>query len=166
MVTDTLDFMVSAGHDEYPLDLTPFSSDGTRQMINVWPGPTFDVYQWGDDPANKGVDISTKWTEVTGLPESQRPDADLYWEAIYHVTAQRAAVEHALECLIDDIAIEPGGDDDTFDYWPSGVRLALAVAEHLGPEWVKRVEDTARLIITVHKPDFADELFDKTGVGR
>lgn len=35
--------------------------------------------------------------------------------------------DEALRSLMVELDTEPSGDDDTFDYWPSGVRLAVAL---------------------------------------
>jgi hypothetical protein len=162
-MSDNLRFLVSAGHDEYQFFLQdPNGRTVDEQKLElVW------AYDYGDD--DDDVVYDDDWMER--LREQFRQtvgeepgDWDLGWEHIYRIDAPRAEIEDALTELLATLDTEPGGDDDTFDYWPSGIRLAFGVAEKLSRDWPHRVEAVARRIITECRPMYAEELLAKVGL--
>lgn len=156
---EQFDFYVSAGHDEYGLVLRD------EQATHVWPLDD-DEERWDQD----GATLAAKYQDATGaMPDG---DWDLVWEHIYRISATRAELETALGVLTLQVLDGPdSGDDDTFDYWPSAVRLALSVAEELGGEWPNRqwlaiVERAARAAIAETRAQFAEELLVKCGLDK
>jgi hypothetical protein len=117
-----MNFMVSGGHAEYlPANLG-------EQMIVVW-----DPYHDADNDASwTDEQLAERYTHNVGSTPKQ--GWDLSWQNIYRIIALRSQVEQALEDLLDDLATGPSGDDDVFDYWPSGVRMAREIAAELDGE--------------------------------
>jgi len=152
-----MDFMVSAGHDEYPLN------DRDREYVTlVW------SYEYDDDPDDYAYtpEWEQKLHDMFVEEVGTEPDTewDLGWENIYHVVGPVYAISGMLRDLLKDLDVELGGDDDTFDYWPSGVRMAIAIAAHLKGGWPMRVEELAHRIINEQAGSFAPELYDKVGL--
>jgi hypothetical protein len=71
------------------------------------------------------------------------------------------------------VAGVPSGDDDTFDYWPSGARLLLAFAHDMDellvdpvgnvvvlPSYVESARHAIESVLEA-KGDLADELVDR-----
>lgn len=124
--------IVSAGHGEYgdlrwplvELIWEPLADEKTYLAL-------FHAIDAGDD-----VEELAKRLFAERNPGVEPPaDADLTWENIVRITGEREAVEAWQDQLVSELLGGPsGGDDDTFDYWPSGVRLARAVAAELGGE--------------------------------
>lgn len=153
-MSDDLNFVVSAGHDEYVLPLE-------SGISCIW------SYDYDDDVDGSYGDaweqkLHDRYVAKNG---SEPGDYDLGWERIYRVAAPRLVVRQALERLIADLDTDLGADDDTFDYWPSGVRLARDVADQLGGSWPGVVEEMARSVIAEQREAYADELIDKCGYG-
>jgi hypothetical protein len=115
-----MDLLVNVGHGEY----LPSITDALTADL-VW-----DPY---DDLTLKHTqteaDALARYREVTGLEPN--PEWDLTWQSVQRWRGEPAAVEAALASLMDKLEVPPSGDDDTYDYWPSGVRLALQVAKAL-----------------------------------
>ena len=107
---ETLSPVLSFGHAEYTLPAVP----GLVQE-HLW---------------NPVDDFQDDWDENDAVAHFRTqhgfdpPDADLSWESIFRITGSRSAIEQAFNGLLTEIATPPGGDDDSYDYWPSGVRLA------------------------------------------
>ena len=153
---DSTTFLVSEGHAEYPMPTNVAGLDVTE----VWPPAAmsdeerdglYDLY--GSDQ----VDVWERYNPGT-LP----PDADLAWEHIISVTGTPEAINAGLDLLIADISTRPSGDDDVFDYWPSGCRLALDVAAQV--DRTDEVTAVIRSVIVTSLEDYAEELFDKVGI--
>lgn len=64
---------------------------------------------------------------------------DIQWSIII-VMEDRYRAE-AFEEMLDDLSTTPTGDDDRYDYWPSGVLLAEAIAPT--KDDVERLRDLA-----------------------
>lgn len=149
-------FMLSEGHSEYVLH-------GTGVVVTtVW-------CPWGDDgedlieiPEGGEIDGAV-WERVTGLPASDMPDdVDFGWETIVTIEGESDAIGAALDTLITDLREDPGGDDGTFDYWPSGVRMALAIDRHLGHERHDAIADAVHTVIGMQERRlYAPELYNK-----
>lgn len=113
---------------------------------------------------------STTWTSRSSsqtwtlyYPDELPPDADLTWEHIVRVTGETDAISSGLDALMAYVGETPSGDDDTFDYWPSGCRFALDLAAQCGR--YEETRETIVRVITLHLPaDLRDELLDKTRV--
>lgn len=132
---EALEFYVSAGHAEYLPPVTPGLS-----VTDVWPlSDREDLSEWELED----------FTRLTGISYEKIPDVDLNWETIQRWKGTPSVIAEALTILLGDLAEIPGGDDDTYDYWPSGVRLAAAVADELGGEWPRNVEAVARRVMKV-----------------
>lgn len=146
MTTQSLRFIVSAGHAEYG----DRSSPVVEEIWNPTGDGTWDsIYaaRHGDIRANYGSTdrlAAALFTERTGVPADELPAIDFTWEVVWRITGLRPQVAEWLDLLIVDLAAGPSGDDDTYDYWPSGVRLAHQVALFLDDdEIIARVRATA-----------------------
>lgn len=149
MTTQALRFIVSAGHAEY--------GDGSSPLVEeIW-NPTADG-TWDAlydprlghhaEPGHADRRAAALFTERTGVPAEELPAVDLTWEVVWRITGLRPEVGEWFDQLVADLAAGPSGDDDTYDYWPSGVRLAHQVALFLGDdEATARVRDTALEIV-------------------
>jgi hypothetical protein len=131
-----MDLLVSVGHGEYlpaavaDLNATP-----------VWDPGADDNIDHTADPDQ----ALARYRQLVGADPTG--DWNLTWETVQRWTGPRSAVDAALGSLLDKIAAAPSGDDDTYDYWPSGVRLALQVAEALGGDRVAQVQAAARGVL-------------------
>lgn len=148
-------FIVTSGHQEYNPDpdiegltITDFTLDDEDGD-----GSVFDLSE---------EDARQKIADDNGIPVDEIPELRWSTEGVVRWEGERDAIEKGLASLIGQIDAEPGGDDDTFDYWPSGVLYAKQVAEKLGDEWPDRVKKVA-LRILQWKEDWAAELADKIG---
>lgn len=117
--------IASAGHGEYWLPELP----GVSATI---------LWQWQDTDSDPDP---LDWVEKTGLDSSEMPDCDLSWEIIVAVEGEPAAIVSALGALLVDLSFTPGADDGTFDYWPSGMRLARTIIDQLGPQYPYNTEE-------------------------
>jgi hypothetical protein len=99
---------------------------------------------------------------------------DPTWNIIVELEGTIEELAAAFESLLGDVSGVPSGDDDTFDYWPSGARMLLAFAEDMDELYAGRVyelrgsrspyrESAVHAIESVleAKGDLADELADK-----
>ena len=156
MTTQT--FLVSTGHAEYGV----YESIPGLDVADLWPPAAMN-----DDDRDRLYDLWENEQVVTWLryypDEGLPPDADLAWEHIVRWTGDTPAINAGLDVLIQQISVEPHGDDDTFDYWPSGCRYALDVAGYVGR--AQEVEQVIRgVIASKDLGEYADELFDKVGM--
>lgn len=158
-------FLASMGHSEYGnIEAVPGLT-----IREVWPTEmnadpdSEQVYfmRWAPWMELPQEELEQRFAEVTG-----GMDADPSWEHIMEWEGDEDAVRAGLDLLIADIDTEPSGDDDVLDYWPSGVRYALAVASQLGDEQMARVQNVARRVIV--NSHWAEEweryIADKIGV--
>jgi hypothetical protein len=156
--------IASTGHDEYPLPVT----EGVT-VTTLW--------HWDNDE-DRDPD-ALDWQEQTKL---ECPDVDLTWETVVAIEGEPAAILRSLALLLMDLSFTPGGDDGTYDYWPSGMRFARTIIDAIGQhhpyEDLKRGsnglvpiwEAIARHVILdvdelgYQRTDSAYELFDKIGM--
>jgi hypothetical protein len=134
-----MELLVNVGHGEY----LPLVQDGLTADL-VW-----DPYDDANLAASEDeAALLARYREVTGLEPN--PDWDVTWASVQRWTGEPAQIEAALASLMDKLEVPPSGDDDTYDYWPSGVRLALQVAEALDTQLGgERKADVQRRIRTV-----------------
>lgn len=138
----TLSMVVSYGHAEYVLPTLP-----NLLQEQLWGPDDFEAEaEWDEHDAVEHFRIQHGF-----LP----PDADLSWEHIFRVTGDRDVMAEAFAGLLLDIARPPGGDDDTYDYWPSGVRLAWEIAGLLGDSEVRQLADAVASVFET-KPTLPD----------
>jgi hypothetical protein len=151
-----LDFTVSAGHAEYWVD-------GVADVVvtELWPS-NLDPY---DDFADED-EMLARYQAGNGGQLPPGDYVDLGWEHVVRVTGTRAGVIKTLLRLVDMVGVAPSGDDDVFDYWPSGSRFALGVAAQLGEHWVAMVTELVRAVAADLGPDYEAEILDKVGVAR
>ena len=109
---------------------------------------------WDPYEDNEGEELPTELA-------AQFPDYD-DWEILVEVSGEPANIEAALVWLIETLDTEPHGDDDMFDYWPSGVRYAMALDAALGGLHAAEITTIARQVITAS--GFAEELLAKVGL--
>lgn len=149
--------IVSFGHAEYVLH-----GDGVK-VEDIW-----SPYDELPDGAVDDDEARAAFEKVTGLPASNAGDADLTFEHVCVVTGERDDLIAALDQLITDLRESPGADDGTFDYWPSGMRLALQLDEVLDAGRHDEIEAVARYVILEledgERQPYAGELFDKIGL--
>lgn len=155
-----LNFLASARHAEYTLQ-----GPGVT-VTDVW---DYECLEQFDSQQDEGVDEVTAdmWTQATGLPETLfSTEWDLMWENIVRIEGDADAVAAALDTLIADLSNTPGGDDDTFDYWPSGVIYAQDIAAALASVgrngYDEKIE--AAVYAAIYGTGFEDELYDKVGL--
>lgn len=121
-MSDRIEIMASAGHGEY--------GDLASRLVRVIWEPTCDDLM---DQIDGDEEVAQRlWRESYG--DLAYPPADLTWETIIGIAGTRAEVGAWLDSIISEISVTPHGDDEVFDYWPSGVRLAREVAAVLGRE--------------------------------
>jgi hypothetical protein len=153
-----MELLVNVGHGEY----LPLAQDGLTAEL-VW-----DPYDEANlEHTDSEEQAKARYREVTGLEPD--PAWNLTWQSLQRWTGDAVALSAALHSLVDKLEAPPSGDDDTYDYWPSGVRLALQVAEaldaQLGGE--RRAEVVAKVLAVidgmaltpdnVHLGDLAEE---------
>jgi hypothetical protein len=61
-------------------------------------------------------------------------DWDLSWQHIWTIEADEGEWMDWFDDLLAQVGARPSGDDDTFDYWPSGCRLLVAMARVVDDE--------------------------------
>jgi hypothetical protein len=152
-----MSFVVSAGHDEYgPGDAEGLTvEDYTVEVLRATLSGDFE----GEVPDWKDAVVDDSIVTVHGY------DHDVQYESFYWWHGSRGAVEAGFESLFNDVESGPqGADDDTFDYWPSGVKYLQQVADQLGPEYRRRVDTMARANILTKRAEFADELLNACGL--
>lgn len=159
--------LVSLGHDEYTI------GDAAIVVDRVWHPHGDDLLDTVPVSSDDGTGDSIRalfqavtahtYEDITSVDW----DVDLVWENVARVTGTDEHLLAALDTLIVDLAADPGGDDGTFDYWPSGVRLARAMAKALGVNKDNDLERVAQAIIMgTTRSDHADELYAKIGFDR
>lgn len=150
--------LVALGHGEY----LPNAAVVGLRVETVW-----DPYL-NDVQADLTVDEDKARTLLLernpGLDASALPDCDLTWSPVDRWAGPFEAWEAAFEDLARQVGQAPGGDDDTFDYWPSGARLLLQVADVLGPFYTATAERLIRRVVAEIEPDFQPEILGKTGL--
>lgn len=118
--------LFDAGHAEY----LPEQGD-----IHV---PDFDHT---DDEAARAL---AAWADALGAPSDDIASILVEWRETgwrsTTIAVRQEELAAALAGQLEAIDIEPGGDDDTYDYWPSGVRLALDLAGR-NPEPLMRIAE-------------------------
>jgi hypothetical protein len=159
MNDERMSFVVSVGHAEYMVRevqniehsmVVSSIQDATVEVLRaVIAGDFSDVAGWNDAVVDDSI------VTVNG------DDYDVQWEDFVHWYGPREFIEEQLMLLMDDVMEGPtGGDDDTFDYWPSGVRYCEQVADQLGGIWPAKVRNAAKEAILTRRPEFKDELFN------
>lgn len=158
-----IDMVLSYGHAEY---VPPFP-DGTA--VCVWPSDSMindmdseTLLTWIEEHSENVEEMTAKWVEITGLPAERLPEADLQWESIYRVRCTREQLITTFEMFMLAVDTTPSGDDDTFDYWPSGARLLITMGTKLGPQFEQRAVAVVRALILERMADWAGELLLKT----
>lgn len=159
--------LVSLGHDEYTI------GDAAIVVDRVWQPHSDDLLDTVPVSSGDGTGDSVRalfqaitahtYEDITSVDW----DVDLMWENVARVTGTDEHLLAALDTLIVDLAADPGGDDGTFDYWPSGVRLARAMAKALGVNKDRDLERVAQTVIMdTTRSEHADELYAKIGFDR
>lgn len=145
--------LVSLGHAEYEPRHPP---ELTRRLL--WDPLAIPVPSWWDaDDAEalaRKAFLHAHPDHADGLP-----DWDLTWESVEEWEGDPADFEMALSSLLAQLREGPSGDDDTFDYWPSGVRLARQVAAALDRERSIRPTRDAGVVRAAH------DVLARIGVG-
>jgi hypothetical protein len=153
--------LLDAGHGEY------IPSSGV--VLSVWAPLDFDEpFEYDEDKAALLMRAA--------LPDEAREFEcyDPSWCTVITLSGTPGQLESAFSELLAQVSAEPSGDDDTFDYWPSGGRLLLALAvdldvlavergdENQGSEagHLERAQQAIEEVLDA-KGDLADELRDK-----
>jgi len=140
-------FTVSAGHAEYML------SDEVCRV--VWDPSEAELDEAGEA-------VPTEALEAVRSRVMRGDDIDFGWETVLDVECSRAALEAETERLLHDVEVAPSGDDQTFDYWPSGARLLRDLAEVLGGDWPARAEKATRAA-AAETEEWAGEILQSAG---
>lgn len=156
----TVTALVATGHGEY----LPDHAGCGLTVETLW--DPHDNGAQADLQLDEGGALERFLTEHPELDRAQVDalDADLTWSPVERWTATRTGWDAAYAGLAGQVAEVPGGDDDTFDYWPSGARLLLQIAGVLGEPWyADNAERVIRRTIDGIDADFRDELLQKVG---
>lgn len=158
-----LSFVASAGHAEYmPTMPAPATCE------TVW---CFSEHELADRmfaagaeyPGYSADELEALIVATTGGPSSALPDADLEWETIVRISGPRYELAQGYLSLEREVSMAPHGDDDVFDYWPSGARFLIDYAAALGAPYPNRA--AARIDAVLDELEaYGDELADKVGV--
>lgn len=149
--------ILDIGHGEYVSGLTPLDTE------TIWNGH--------EDAESLSSTLEPTREQVENLLRSRglgsddsigiaaEAEADGWW-CIY-VTAAGTPAQWALAAAAQtaEISVPPSGDDDTFDYWPSGVRLARAIAGVVGPDAIAELRTTVSAVLDA-KDVLRDDGFD------
>jgi hypothetical protein len=148
MQTDNA-FVYWAGHGEY----MPKMVEGVDQDCSVYVEEGED----DDEPTPAWV---TDFVKATGWSWEEGQPYGCYLRLV----CDAAELRDRMMAFYEEVRQGPqGADDDTFDYWPSGMRLlrqmhadvaAAGLATTIGPDF-----DEIKATID---EDFADEVWDKT----
>lgn len=114
--------LLNAGHAEYDLKLND----------------RVTIHRWADDELDDSIHDSVPAAVPAEFRDLARGlDLD-GWETVLHVGGPVHDIAHAfyrlacdLDPFMDPAQYTPGGDDDTFDYWPSGMNLLYQLAVDL-----------------------------------
>src|SRR5262245_42992761 len=156
---EALELVVSAGHAEYMVE-----HEGV-EVAYVWQPLSDEVDAELSRLVARGMSPSREaaaallFAELTSAVQADALEAagvDLTWETVVRLRGAHCHLVEWLERLRVEIS-EPGhGDDDLYDYWPSGVRLAAAVAERLGEEQVALTKGVVTVAVTERGLDSAE----------
>jgi hypothetical protein len=121
---------VSIGHGEY-------GSHGTVKRRELWDPHDESTEELilaerddGDDDFRDDDHARAAFAKAYGSAAAVE-DWDFTWEIIEEWEGTPEEFRQEFEFLMNDLRIPPSGDDTTFDYWPSGVRLAQQLGEAL-----------------------------------
>lgn len=142
--------IVDFGHAEYDLP----ELRGVTVVDILGSDPDVDLFDLDDEQ------LAALFREKTG----QEPDEawDLTWQKIQQVSwSDDRQLLRALDLFLDDLDQNPGGDDGTFDYWPSGMRAALQLDAALGNVRSERIKEIAERIINMKHPAIREEIRER-----
>jgi hypothetical protein len=158
MNDNKLSFTVSAGHAEYMIPMVENVEQSL--VVSSIQDVTVEVLRGmlSGDLSDVGWEDATIDDSIVTVGDE---DYDAMFETFVHWYGTREEVEGWLKQLMEDVMGGPyGADDDTFDYWPSGVRYCMQVAKHVSGDWPERVAKVAREAIDLRRPEFKDELLN------
>lgn len=157
---DMTGIVVSAGHAAYmPNPVVGVEVDW------VWSSSDFEPnYDPMGFPFEEQAEQAARAALVEQGVDPDSVDFDATWEHIVRFRGPRDKILSALDTLIRTIDTVPSDDDDTFDYWPSGARMAFAMDDALNAGQTGRIAEIARRVIVHHKAHSAEELLAKVGL--
>ena len=133
------------------------------------PAQVYIADQWYAELNEPGAEPQPDWV-VPEIIEDGFDDVDPDGSQFIRLSiTDEVGLMAALESLFAEVAGGPaGGDDDTFDYWPSGVLLLQAMGYDLtAPAHCARYQDMRSAIAQVildEQDELADELLEKVGL--
>jgi len=137
---EEIDFVCSAGHAEYG-DATYGGPSVIETLWSPHDEGIWDALEAASEVSEFERDEAARVLARGVLSTPEEPlvadllGADYTWEWIVRVHGTRDDVNAWLTALLAELSGGPaGGDDDTYDYWPSGMRFAQEAAAHLGRE--------------------------------
>lgn len=117
----TAELLLNAGHNEYSI---PENDVPSKSIVRQ---------EWSLDPEEEGCPCSP--SQLRAIDAEVGPDG---WETVVRVQGPVVDIATAfyrlamnLDPSMDPASYTPCGDDDTFDYWPSGMRLLHQLATDL-----------------------------------
>lgn len=124
--TRTIKAPINFGHGEYLPTIAP------QHEVAVWDPYTEENYNWLDVVHDDDA-IAARYTGMTGMLPTDW-DTDLSWQHVSVLEADEGTWIDWYDDMLRDVGNQPSGDDDTFDYWPSGCRALVQMAEVLDTE--------------------------------
>lgn len=159
IIENNVRLLLDAGHAEY--------MPTTGHIEVIWaPLDEFVEPLESDAVAAEALRIRLRAKYADWAPALEPYDPT--WCQVIEWAGTQAQADAAFDNLLEQVAHVPSGDDDTFDYWPSGARLLLQIASDLdridighpkGRRWDAACQ-WIREVLTA-KGDLADELRDK-----
>jgi len=107
---------LDAGHFEYAWKEGP-------QPRAVW--SPFEVFD------ERFIDESEAYAAMREQVPPGIEVLDPTWCTVLRVSGTLAELQLAYRSLLEDVSAPPSGDDDSYDYWPSGCRMVMHFAAEL-----------------------------------
>lgn len=150
-LTPLKSIVVSAGHAEY--------------MGNA---PVTLEYLWGMDDAYGEDGEALDYDSLPEKFDAKNPgvtvgDWDLGWQHIVRLSGTQESLVAYYKSLVEQLRVTPSGDDDTFDYYPSGVRYAAEIGGDLGLDIREDLLPAVTAALDEDE-DYWQEVRDKTGI--
>jgi hypothetical protein len=129
--------------------------------MNVLWDPLHDDTVFEDDPQADGLMRLSLPAEIKTEFQAYDPT----WCQVIELKGALNELDAIFGELLEQIEAVPHGDDDTFDYWPSGARLVMQLARDLDQvDEGMRIHYAKRIVsrvLTQKDPEIAADMRDK-----
>jgi hypothetical protein len=142
-----LTLVLNAGHAEYP----PPAVEGLEV-------DTLYENEWNEEASDEQhINAICHFAAVKGVEFQAQElidsgDLDPQWEVLLIVRGEREAHKASLTRLMHELSEPPTGDDTTYDYWPSGVRMA--------DQWAAALDDNTFTLFRTELAAVVREVLD------